>query len=179
MLRRTLVSLIALSAALLFMAGTSHAQSDDDYASQCSITVIPTNPHAGDTVTVNGTNFPTSPSSVAIKIGNTDVGTAHIDSNGEFSEPVTVPSGLSGTQTVSVACASTDVDATTNINVQANQQSTQQSTQSSSTAPGGAPLARTGTNSTQPLVLAGLGALAVGTALVLTARRRRAGNTAA
>src|SRR5436190_16851270 len=109
MLRRTLVSLIALFAALLITTGTSHAQSDD-YAGQCAIAVSPTNPHAGDTVTVTGTNFPTSPSSVTIKVGNTDVGTAHVDSAGEFTQAVTIPSGLSGTQTISAACASTGVD---------------------------------------------------------------------
>jgi LPXTG-motif cell wall-anchored protein len=173
MLRRALVSFIALSAALLITTGTSHAQSDG-YQGACAIAVSPTNPHAGDTVTVTGTNFPTSPSNVAIKIGNQNIGTANIDSNGEFSQAVTIPSGLSGTQTISVACGTTGVDATTNLNVLATQQST-----SSSTGGGGAPLARTGTNSTQPLVLAGLGALAVGTALVLTARRRRAGRIAA
>jgi LPXTG-motif cell wall-anchored protein len=171
MLRRALVSLIALSAALLITTGTSQAQSDD-YAGACAIAVSPTNPHAGDTVTVTGTNFPTSPSSVPIKIGSQNIGTAHIDADGEFSQAVTIPSGLSGTQTISVACGTTGVDATTNVNVIAAQQS-------SSSSGGGAPLARTGTNSTQPLVLAGLGALAVGTALVLTARRRRAGRTAA
>ena len=174
MLRRTLVSLIALFAALLITTGTSQAQSDDDYASQCSIAVSPTNPQAGDTVTVTGTNFPTSPSNVVIKIGGTDVGTAHVDADGEFSQAVTIPSGLTGSQTISAACASTGVDATTNVNVRAAQGSS-----SSSGGGGGAPLARTGSNSTQPLVLAGLGAVAVGTALVLTARRRRATRTAA
>jgi LPXTG-motif cell wall-anchored protein len=167
MLRRTVVSLIALSAALLISAGPSHAQSDD-YAAQCAIQVSPTTAQPGSTVTVTGTNFPTSPATVPIKIGSQQVGTAHIGSNGSFSDPATIPAGLSGSQTISVACASTGVDATTAVNVQAATQPN----------PPGAPLARTGSD-TQPLVLAGLGAVAVGTALVLTARRRRASRTAA
>lgn len=173
MLRRTLVTLIALSAALLITAGTSHAapaQSDDDYAGQCSITVSPTNPKAGDTVTVTGANFPTSPASVDIKLDNTKIGTANITASGTFSDPATIPANTSaGSHKISVSCASTGVDATTNVNVQAASQSSSSS---------GAPLARTGSD-TQPLVLAGLGAVAVGTALVLTARRRRASRAAA
>ena len=167
MLRRTLVSLIALSAALLITAGPSYAQ-DDDYAAQCTIGVSPTNAAAGASVTVTGTNFPTSPATVPIKIGNQTIGTAHIGATGTFSDPATIPAGLSGSQTISVACASTGVAATTTVNVQG-------ASQSSSS--GSAPLARTGSD-TQPLVLAGLGAVAVGTALVLTARRRRANRVA-
>lgn len=164
MLRRTLVSVIALSAALLITAGPSYAQ-DDDYAAQCTIGVTPTSAAAGSTVTVTGNNFPTSPASVPIKIGSATIGTAHIGATGTFSDPATIPSGLSGSQTITVACASTGVAATANVTVGA-----------ATTTPT-PPLARTGSD-TQPLVLAGLGAVAVGTALVLTARRRRANRAA-
>ena len=172
MLRRTLVTLIALSAALLITASASHAapsQSDDDYAAQCTIGVSPTNPKAGDTVTVTGVNFPTSPASVDIMLDSTKIGTAHITASGTFSDPATIPANTSaGSHKISVACATTGVDATTSVNVQA---------VTASTPPAGPPLARTGSDS-QPLVLAGLGAVAVGTALVLTARRRRASRAA-
>jgi LPXTG-motif cell wall-anchored protein len=174
MLRRTVVSLIALSAVLLISAGTSHAQGvDDNYTGACSIAVSPTNPKAGDTVTVTGTNFPTSPSSLPISIGTgtgkQQIGTATVNSGGGFSASATIPAGVSGTQTISVPCATSGGDATTLINVQA---------VTATAPPAGPPLARTGSD-TQPLLLAGLGAVAVGTALVLTARRRRAHRAAA
>ena len=175
MLRRTFVSLIALTAAVVITAGPSHAApaQSDDYAGACAIGVTETSPHAGDTVTVTGDNFPTSPATVPIMIDNPSqqIGTAHIDGSGHFSDPATIPAGTSaGAHTISVACASTGVDSTTDINVLA-------TAESSSSSSATAPLARTGTD-TQPLVLAGLGAVAVGTALVLTARRRRANRVA-
>ena len=166
MLRRTLVAVVALGAGLLIAAGPSHAAPAQGYQGACAIGVTGLNLHPGDAITVTGDNFPTSPATVPIMIDNPSqqIGTAHIDASGHFSEHVTVPSNLSeGTHTISVSCASTGVNATTTINVLG-----AAVTQSSS-----APLPRTGTD-TEPLVLAGLGAVAVGTALVLTARRRRA-----
>jgi LPXTG-motif cell wall-anchored protein len=177
MLRRTVVSLIALTAAVMITAGTSHAApaQSDDYTAACDIAVSPPNPHAGDTVTVTGANFPTSPATVSIGIDDPshEIGTGHVDSSGHFSAQVTIPANTSpGTHVIGATCASTGGFALTNVNVLAAAAS-----QSSSSSSATAPLARTGTD-TQPLVLAGLGAVAVGTALVLTARRRRANRVA-
>jgi len=165
MMRRTVVAIIALAAGLL-IAGPSQATPAQEYQGACALGVTKLNPHPGDTLAITGNNFPLIPDSVPIVIDNPSqqIGTAHVDASGHFSDHATLPSNLSGgAHTISVACASSGVDATTSINVLA-----ANITQSSSS-----PLARTG-DDTEPIVLAGLGAVAVGMALVLTARRRRA-----
>jgi LPXTG-motif cell wall-anchored protein len=171
-LRRSFVLVVAACATVLITAAPSHAApaQADDYTAVCSVSVSPTNPFAGDTVTLTGEGFPTSPSSVEISIDGPEhvIGIAHIDGSGQFSESVTIPADLStGEHLIGVVCE--DFFGITVVDVRA------RSTSSTPSSPSGgsAPLARTGTNTTQPLVVAGLGAIAAGSALVLTARRRR------
>ena len=112
MLRRTLVVIVALGAGLLITAGPSHAAPAQGYQGACAIGVTELNPHPGDAITVTGDNFPLVPNTAPIMIDNPSqqVGTAHIDASGHFSEHVTLPSNLSeGTHTISVSCASTGV----------------------------------------------------------------------
>ena len=166
MLRRSVVTLLTVAAGLLITAGSTHAAPAQGYTGACVLGVVATSPHAGDAITVTGDNFPPGPNTLPIMIDNPtqQIGTAHVNAAGHFSDQATLPSDLSaGAHTISVSCATTGVDSTSAVNVLG-----ASVTQSSS-----APLPRTG-NDTEPLVLAGLGAVAVGTALVLTARRRRA-----
>lgn len=156
---------------MLFTTISASTAFADNYSGTCSIGVSNLQPHPGDMVTVTGDNFPLIPNTVPIMIDNPSqqIGTAHIDASGHFSDNATIPADLSaGTHTISVSCATTNVNSTVVVQVLAANQ-----TQSST-----APLARTGSDP-QPLVLVGLGAVAVGTALVLTARRRRAQRLAA
>jgi LPXTG-motif cell wall-anchored protein len=118
-------------------------------------------------VQVTGQQFPAN-TTIPILLDNTStIGTAHVGADGSFSDPATLPADLSsGPHTISVDCATSGVESTTTVQVLGEQLS---NSGSSSTPP----LARTGTSSTEPLVIGGLAAVAVGAALVLTARRRR------
>ncbi len=162
--------MLLLSTASMLVVITGPAANAQEYTGTCTITVSDLQPHPGDVVTVTGDHFPLIPNTVPIMIDNPSqqIGTAHIDASGHFSDEATIPSELApGTHTISVACATTHVDSTVVVEVLGEEVSTSTS-----------PLARTGSDP-QPLVLVGLGAVAVGTALVLTARRRRAQRLAA
>src|SRR5258706_5513188 len=99
MLRRTrTLTLIALTAGLVIIAGPSHAApAQDGYQGACAIGVTEANPHAGDTITVTGDNFPVAPSTVPIMIDDPSqqIGTAHIGGSRQFSDQATIPSDLS------------------------------------------------------------------------------------
>src|SRR3954470_16379311 len=150
MLPRWLTALLTVAIGLVVSTGVSSAAPAQEYGGACAIGVAEVSPHPGDSFTVTGDNFPASPSAVPIFIDNPtqQIGTAHIDGKGTFSDPATIPTDLGpGSHTISVSCASTGVDSTVSINVLG-----ETVTQSSRAKP----LPRTGSDP-EPLVLVGLG----------------------
>ncbi|MEY2420259.1 MAG: hypothetical protein QOI95_326 [Acidimicrobiaceae bacterium] len=188
MIRRSLQAALALvfvfGAVVLFAAAPAQAapsqasSNPPGYEGVCQLTVIQgSTPETQNQLTVSGTNFPPS-SNIPIILDENNppnspqqIGTAHVDGSGSFSEQVTLPANLApGTHTVSVFCATGSFAATTTIQVLGEQVDS-----SSSSGP---PLPRTGSSSTQPEVMVGIAAVAIGGGLVAAGRRRRARSTA-
>jgi hypothetical protein len=78
------------SSATAVPAGYSHAP---------TVGVSTTSPGVGSTITVSGSGF-ASGETVNITVGNYGVGAAHANRAGEFRTQVSLPSGLSGSQTL-------------------------------------------------------------------------------
>jgi len=180
MMRRAVLLLAALLAVAAVAATPASAQAgsgaDDDYTSECSpLTLSKTAVDPGETITVSGT---AAVGSATVFIGLDDK-TLLAETTAEafthaFSVQVTIPAGTTpGTHTISAfqddeeACLSQVATVTV-----------------SSTAvpptspPATAPLARTGSNNTMPLIRLGFGLLAAGGVAIFVSRRRKSSATA-
>jgi hypothetical protein len=127
-----------------------------------TLTVSTTVPFAGETITVGGTNF-VAHESLTIELNSAPIVLAHVttSASGSFSTPVTLPSGVTGTHTISVAgdtssCPSSPITITIN-------------SAGTSSASGGLP--NTGVDILTGLAVA-LALLVAGIALTGGARRR-------
>jgi LPXTG-motif cell wall-anchored protein len=122
-------------------------------------------------IVIHGQDFPPNTDVDIVLDGTTVLGTAHINNGGNFNEQVELPSGLApGQHVISVGCATTGVDSTVTVGVLGTSVTAAPTPTTTSIA--GAPLARTGSDS-KPVVVFGLGAIAIGAGFVLAARRRR------
>jgi len=180
MMRRAALLLAALLAVAAFAVTPANAQSggpgkgvDDDYRSACSpLGLSKTSVSPGESIVVSGTAA--NPGSVSLVLdGNKLLGTTNAAPfTHAFSTSVTLPNPLSqGSHPIQAfqvgevaGCADPQV---ANINVLA--LTIQAPTQ---------PLARTGSNSTLPLIRFGFGLLAAGGVALLVSRRRRAADIA-
>jgi LPXTG-motif cell wall-anchored protein len=145
-------------------AQTTSCPSQPSYApSRGTATVNTTTVAPGGTVTISGGGFRAG-STVVIHLvpGGTRVGTATAGADCRFTATVTIPTGVLGTQ-FSLEASGVDpsgnalvVGATINV------------------AGAGGALPTTGSSSTQPLTMAGIGLVLIGAAAVVVVRRRRA-----
>jgi len=105
--------MIAVLAAALVPAATSVAAAPTPTPSACqsypvgavaaaTLMVSTTTPFEGQTITVSGTNFVTN-EAIAIDLSGSPVAHVTTSASGSFSTPVTLPAGVTGTQTISVA----------------------------------------------------------------------------
>ena len=163
MIRKTLaLGALLLSLIIVGAPPSSAGGGPSDYA-DCIVTVDPSSFQAGDTVTVSGEDLEPS-FTTTIEFDGVEVGTATTDATGAFSVDVTIPSDAAeGAHTISATCDAAGNISSTDVSV----------TVSSSVANPGGPLPRTGSDSTEPLVVAGVLALLAGVAFVVVARRRK------
>lgn len=165
--RALLAAVASFAAVLLMSAGAasaaSYAPSTGSSSGAGSLNVGTHQPTVGGSLAVSGTNCnPNSTVSISLDNGRFPLGTAPTDASGRYSTTVTLPSGLTGTHTVTVvgaACAATE-----GITIQA---------ASSGGGGGGGALAGTG------VAVVGIAALGVvlligGGLMLLAGRRRRA-----
>jgi hypothetical protein len=177
MMRRAVLLLAALFAVAAIAATPASAQagqgSDDDYTSNCSpLTLSKTSVNPGDTITVSGTAA-VGGETVFIGLDDSTLlgSTSAAPFTHEFSVTVTIPAGTkAGNHTIS---AFQD-----NAEGCDDQVSTVAVASTSVTPPAGEPLARTGSNSTMPLVRLGFGLLAAGGMAIFVSRRRKTAATA-
>ena len=163
MIRKTL----ALGALLLglIVVGAPPASAGggpSDYA-DCTVQVSPPQFAAGREVNVHGRGFQPNFLTTIFFDDDVELGTVTTNGQGRFVTKVTIPADAEpGPHTISAIC-----DAEGNIS------STGVEVSSSAVAPPAAPLPRTGSDSTEPLVVAGVLALLAGVAFVVVARRRK------
>ena len=162
MIRKMLMLLTAVAALLLFSAGTASAQ-DDGYGPGPTtpgddietVTVV-----RGETVTVAGNGCLPGDEVVVTWDDGTVMGTFTADENGDFVTTVTVPMDATlGVHLVTATCG--DLEQFLNVNVLAERLDNVDD----------GTLARTGSNSTTPLIGIGAAALVLGGAFLYGARR--------
>lgn len=138
-----------------------------DYAA-CVITIDPATFAPGDTIAVTGSGLQPN-YDTPILLDDDQIATVRTDATGAFSAQVTIPDGLApGPHTLTAECDAEGNVSTTDVTI----------TTSGSEPPGGtdgigSPLPRTGSDSTEPLVVFGGIAVLAGAAFVLASRRRR------
>jgi LPXTG-motif cell wall-anchored protein len=157
MLRRVLLT----AAAVVTVSGVwaAPAGAGGNYGG-CSATVSDSTPSAGQLVTVSGSGA-SDGGSVSATLDEEQIGTGTADSQGDFSFEATIPSDASGTETLAVSCGTGNGVFPLTITVAGAEESSD-----------AADLPSTGSSSTVPMALVGLGALAGGTVLVGVARKR-------
>jgi LPXTG-motif cell wall-anchored protein len=130
------------------------------YTLQPTISVSDQNPEQGASLTVTGSGFGAS-ENVAIRVGGINLATARTDASGAFTQSITLPSDLTGTQTVTGVGQTSGATASATITISATK-----------AAGGGGGLPNTGAailgTSLVAVVLLGLGG-----AMVMISRRRR------
>jgi LPXTG cell wall anchor motif len=118
-------------------------------------------PAAGQSITVSGSGFaPNSPVSIVLEPGSTTLGTATSNASGAVSATVTIPAGTTGTGSI-VLVGSSAGGATVRVSVPI----------AVGSSAGGLPT--TGTNSTEPMIMWAVAAMAAGGVLVVGVTRRR------
>ncbi len=167
-----LLAALPLAAGALLVAGGSAAQAASCTATsaspvtayppaQCAGTVSATSVGAGGSLTVGGSGFtPGHTVTLTLFPGGVSLGTAVVDSDGNVSAAVTIPSGAeAGVHHIAIFDAAGSRLLTVQFTVVA---------ESSSTLP------RTGSDHLLSLSLAGLGLVVLGSGGLVIARRRRA-----
>ena len=138
-----------------------------DYAA-CVITIDPATFAGGSVVTVAGSGLQPN-LTTPIELDGEAIGEVLTDDTGAFSTEITIPAGVApGAHTITVGCDAQGNVSTTDITI----------TTGAPPPPGGtdgigSPLPRTGSDSTEPLVVLGAVAVLGGAAFVLAGRRRR------
>ncbi|MGH3494920.1 MAG: hypothetical protein ACRDQ1_17025 [Sciscionella sp.] len=168
--------LVLLAAALLTALGLLALTAGHNRASAgpyppgsgCAISTSDQSVQPGDTITVNGSGFPAN-TSVALTVHSTpmSLGSIHTDANGSFSDTVTIPSSLVGSNHKIVAASAST---TCSFDPFGTQQVA--AAQSSKATSGVGGLATTGFAALTASVIA-VALLAGGGLLLLLGRRRR------
>ena len=160
-------ALAALTAMLGSAPGAAAGGGSGDYAA-CVITIDPATFAGGSVVTVAGSGLEPS-LTTPIELDGDVIGEVLTDETGAFSTEITIPVGVApGDHTITVGCDAQGNVSSTDITI----------TTGAPPPPGGtdgigSPLPRTGSDSTQPLVVLGAVAVLGGAAFVLAGRRRR------
>jgi len=158
-MRRTIGAMASVFVALVALAGVAAAQEGTGTGSGATaVAGSDITPDPGQTITVSGSGCPAH-SPVDFFFDDQPAGGTTADADGNFSGPVTVPSGASsGKHTVTAKCGTLVMGFEISVNPP---------------AVAAAAIPRTGTSSTIPLASVALALLAVGGLFVLFARRRR------
>lgn len=118
-------------------------------------------PAPGQTVTVSGSGFaPNSPVSIVLEPGSATLGSATSNASGAVSTTVTIPAGTNGSASI-VLVGSSAGGATVRVSVPI------------AVGSSAAGLPTTGSNSTEPMIMWAVAAMAAGGVLVLGVTRRR------
>lgn len=167
MLKR--IAVFAVAAVGLTAAPVAAQQYPPD---EITVAASDTTPCPGDAVTLTGTvtgqNFPPGSTVVLTQDGTTELGTVTSDGDGDFSLEITIPVDATGTHTITATSTGLEgrtVTFDTSFEVVDCDVTT-------TTVPGGA-LPETGSNSTMPLVRAGVALAALGGVLLAVAAKRR------
>jgi hypothetical protein len=174
MMRRAVLLLAALLAVAAFAATPANAQTTDDYDALCSaLAVKPANPAAGTKVTVSGTAASANADIAILLLGNPDqfLNSGTTGADRKFSIEVTIPAGASGT--IKLQAVQFGEHADDGCGSQVASIDIAKPATPTATPPATEPLARTGTNSTMPLVRLGFGLLAAGGMAIFVSRRRK------
>jgi hypothetical protein len=172
MMRRAVLLLAALLAVAAFAATPASAQSDDNYAAECSaLAVRPANPTAGSTVTVSGTAASANADLAIVLLPDTFLNSTTTGADRSFSVEVTIPSGATGTITLQAVQFGEDAEA--GCTNQVASLDIVKPVTPAAKPPAAEPLARTGSNNTLPLVRLGFGLLAAGGMAIFVSRRRK------
>ncbi len=165
MIRRTIAAAVLLLGALALVGPATPAAAgggSSDYAG-CDLFVLPPQFEADQTVLVVGVGFQPSFLTTIFFDDVTQLRQITTTAQGWFITTVRIPADADdGPHTITALC-----DEAGNIS------STDVIVSSSAVAPPAAPLPRTGSDSTEPLVVAGVLALLAGVGFVVVARRRR------
>jgi hypothetical protein len=176
MTRRATFFCGAVLAGLLLLAAPARAQTDsstadDDYAALCEgLTVDPPSVAPDSDVTVSGRAA--SPNATIQILVNEELNTTTTsDANRFFSVVIHIPADASGTIAIRSQQVGDNTDPVVGCDPQVGSLEI--------IAPTAAPLARTGSNSTLPLVRLGFALLAAGGLVILVSRRRKGAEVAA
>ena len=170
MMRRAVLLLAALLAVAAFAATPANAQSDE-YDALCSaLAVNPPNPAAGTNVTVSGTAASANADIAILLLGSPDqfLNSGKTGADRKFAVDVKIPAGATGTIKLQAVQFGTHADDGCSSQV-----ASLDIAKPAVTPPATEPLARTGTNSTMPLVRLGFGLLAAGGMAIFVSRRRK------
>lgn len=167
---RRLVGAVVLLLGVFALVGPAAPASagggSSDYA-DCTVQVAPPQFAAGRMVTVIGRGFEPNFLTTIFLDDVIVLGTVTTNAQGFFQTRVLIPEGTEeGPHTIGALCDATGNISNTDVEVSS-------SGATRSPAESAAALARTGSNSTEPLVVAGGLALLAGVAFVVVARRRR------
>jgi LPXTG-motif cell wall-anchored protein len=144
--------------AMLVIATPAGAQEDYPPEVERFVVVSQSTVRPGETITVSGRCPPNTP--LRILFDGAQVGTSATDPQGNFSTQVTIPSDAApGSHTIRAVGPGCDV-------------STAVTVLAAAAVPRRGPIALTGSQNTLPALWIGLAALALGTAIVVGARRR-------
>ena len=172
MIRSKMMLAVLFGALIALFAGSAAGAQDDPYATTTTTggettTTLPdgipeVTAVAGETITVDGTSCAPGATVTVRWDDGTVLGTFTADDDGNFTTTVTIPSNASvGVHTMTATCG--DVVQYLNVNVLAD----------SVTTIDNGTLARTGSNSTTPLLFVGAAALVLGGAFLYGARKPR------
>ncbi len=159
MMRRVVLIASLITATFFVFAGAARAQ---DYGG-CTATASATNVAPGDTVTISGTGAAPN-GTVTASVNGSSIGSGTASATGSYSFTATVPTGVSGAVSVSVACGDPSIVAALTLTV-------------ASTS--GAGLARTGSSDAIPATTIAIGLITAGAVVLGVSRRRRHSKTAA
>lgn len=161
---------LAVAAMLAFLVPSASAQ---QYQPTATLVLSSSTARPGDTITASGTGC-TPNATVSLFFGGVDLTTTTADSTGAFSTQITIPSNATpGVHEISDSCG-----ASSNITILSASGTGGGGTGGGGSQEGGvtntgAPLARTGTNSTIPMTQIGFGLLAAGGVMLVLARKKR------
>ena len=161
--RKLALVLVAAIAALLFasVSSASAGEQEEYPVPDCSLSVSPENPTAGDEITISGENWPAG-ATVVVSVGGVDLDPVTADDAGAWSTTYTIPADTEAgdVEVTADGCEGGESEVLgTTITVAA-------------AAVEAEPLPATGSSSTEPLVRTAAVLIAAGVFLVYAVRRR-------
>ncbi|MGH8860772.1 MAG: hypothetical protein ACRDVG_05980 [Jatrophihabitantaceae bacterium] len=116
--RRLLAATAAVFGMLLATVGLASTASAAPYTNQATLSVSDQTPAVGATISVHGTGFGSS-ETVQLTLNSTPIslGSAMTDGSGNFSKSVKLPSGVTGTHTITAVGTSSGRTASVQITI--------------------------------------------------------------